>query len=227
MPITLSCDKCAKPFEVDDEHAGSRAACPFCGDVNRVPSTDQIEKDRRELSRQGVGAGATAKDEEVIAVVRQAMFRAHPLLYSALVLLIVGGCIAAGLAAASVVAVALVPVGFGVAAVGALALLGWWLAPHRWTKLVITSRRTIRQEGIVMRKTSEVLHQHVTNVVIEQSLLQRLLDVGYIGLDTAGQGGMSDSSGRRNSIEIQVSNIPKPYEVKALIDRYRIGDGKL
>ena len=241
VPITITCDKCERRFEVDDEHAGGRAECPYCGDVNRIPAAaaavgeapvatgrgrgrPALPATAARPSRTATSAGATGTDEEVVAVVRQAMFRAHPFLYSGLVLLIVAGTVGAGLAAASVVGAWLVPAGLIVAGVGALALLGWWLAPHRWTKLVITNRRTIRQEGIVMRKTSEVLHHHVVNVVIEQSLLQRLLGVGYLGIDTAGQAA-GTGPGSSSNIEIEVSDIPQPYEVKKLIDRFRLGEG--
>ncbi|HMN96524.1 MAG TPA: PH domain-containing protein [Phycisphaerales bacterium] len=247
MALRISCDRCDRLFEVDEEHAGGRAACPWCGDVNRVPvhaptPGAPLPKGRAPSppgaggvpgipgspgplaapTREAAAAGATAAGEEVVAVVRQAMFRAHPFLYAAFVLLILGGAVGAGLAGASVVAIWLAPVGLAAMAIGSLALVGWWLAPHRWTKLVITTRRTIRQEGIVMRKTSEVLHHHVTNVVIEQSLFQRLLGVGYIGIDTAGQGAGTGASAASH-IEIEVWNIPKPYEVKATIDRYRLG----
>jgi uncharacterized membrane protein YdbT with pleckstrin-like domain len=249
VAITLTCDRCEKRFEVDLEHAGGRASCPYCGDVNRVPAGPvpeepghpvgrSLETPRasgsaaapgtaaqgRGASRTAASAGADGEDEQVIAVVRKAMFRAHPFIYSGLVVLIVGGALLAGLAAASVVGAWLVPGGLIISAIGALTLLGWWLAPHRWTKLVITNRRTIRQEGIVMRKTSEVLHHHVVNVVIEQSLLQRLLGVGYLGLDSAGQAA-GTGAGAASHIEIEVSGIPDPYGVKRIIDRYRLGDG--
>lgn len=225
MPITITCDKCDQPFEVDDKDAGGRAACPYCGDVNRIPDAPQHAVASRPVAKGVVRAsrgGGVPEGEEIVAVVRQAMFRAHPFIYSGIALVLLAGVVLAILAAASIVAAALVPVGLVVAAVAALALLFWWLAPHRWTKLVITTRRTIRQEGIVMRKTSEVLHSHVTNVVIEQGLIDRLLDVGYIGLDTAGQGGATGPSGARSDIEIEIGDVPRPYDVKALIDKYRL-----
>ena len=224
MPITITCDKCDKRFEVDDVDAGKRASCPYCGDVNRVPA-------KRTVAGRSVGAaqaqdraGSTQAiaDEPVLAVVRQAMFRAHPLVYSLLVIGIVGGLLLAILASASFVAAPLAIPGLALAAVATIALIVWWLAPHRWTKLTITTRRTIRQEGIVMRKTSEVLHSNVTNVIIEQGLIGRLLDVGYLGLDTAGQGGLANAAGVRSSIEIEIWNVPKPYEVKKLIDGQRL-----
>jgi uncharacterized membrane protein YdbT with pleckstrin-like domain len=156
------------------------------------------------------------------------MFRAHPFWFTLMLLFVVGGIVLAAMAKTSP-RFATMPwmfwVGVGVSAAGVLWWLGWWAAPHRWVKLVITNKRTIRQEGIVMRRTSEVLHSHVTNITINQGLLQRILNVGSIAIDSAGQGGdvRSTESGKdsRSNIEIEVHNIPRPYAVKQLIDRHR------
>ena len=61
------------------------------------------------------------------------------------------------------------------------------------------------------RHTSEVLHDHVRNIEIRQSFLQRITNVGYLGISSSGQDG----------IEIEIKDLPKPYELKALIDKYR------
>jgi len=37
MPIRFYCASCARPIEVDDEHAGKVAACPYCRQVVPVP----------------------------------------------------------------------------------------------------------------------------------------------------------------------------------------------
>jgi uncharacterized membrane protein YdbT with pleckstrin-like domain len=117
--------------------------------------------------------------------------------------------------------------GAALAVAAALWWLAWWAAPHRWIKLTITNKRTIKQEGIIMRSTSEVLHKDVRGVMIKQGLLQRIFNVGYIGIDSAGQGGdqiptLHGEPPRQSNIEIEVHNIPKPYAVKAIIDQYRV-----
>jgi hypothetical protein len=38
MPIQFECSGCGQPIEVDDEHAGKSAACPYCQRVVTVPS---------------------------------------------------------------------------------------------------------------------------------------------------------------------------------------------
>jgi hypothetical protein len=56
-----------------------------------------------------------------------------------------------------------------------------------------------------------VLHNHVRSVDIQQNFLQRILNVGSVGVDSAGQ----------DEIEIIVHDLPTPFKVKEIIDRYR------
>ena len=239
--ITLTCDKCDKPFEIEDDASGEKVSCPYCGDITRVPAAQPgaaavsaatasaARTPPATTQRTGKSATSGSDPETIVAVVRQGMFRAHPFWYLLMVLVFLGGIVLAVLSTTMQQLAAnsgwLLWVGSGMAALGVLWWLGWWAAPHRWVKLTITNKRTIRQEGIVMRKTSEVLHKHVTNVTIEQTLLGRLLDVGYIGIDSAGQGGevegSEDQHHRRSAIEIEVDHIPHPFRIKEIIDRYR------
>lgn len=232
--INVTCDNCDKPFEVDDDaQPGEKVSCPYCGDINRMPAPPQrvpatagapvVAKGKRlpevpegAMPHKQVSQPAQEAEEKNVMVVRQAMFRAHPFLYSLMVLVILLG---ATWAIAAVVQTQWarwhVWLGLIVALLGVTWWLVWWGAPHRWVKLIITNKRTIRQEGIVVRKTSEVLHTHIRNVKIEQSVLQRVLGVGSISIDTAG------GSDEKNMIEIQMDNVAKPYDVKSVIDQYR------
>ena len=49
------------------------------------------------------------------------------------------------------------------------------------------------------------------NIQIEQGFWNRVFNVGTIGISSSGQDG----------IEILIANIPKPDEVKKVIDHYR------
>ncbi len=101
-------------------------------------------------------------------------------------------------------------------ALGMLLLLSWWLdcLGHR---LVVTDRRTIFRKGLLSKFTNEVLHSHVRNIQINQSVFQRLMHVGSIGISSSGQAG----------IEIFIRGIPNPYDVKRIIDQYRFGESVL
>jgi membrane protein YdbS with pleckstrin-like domain len=235
--ITITCDNCDKPFEVDDDaQPGEKVSCPYCGDINRMPAPPApsqaagssgavaaVPKGKPlpavpegAMPHKRVSQPAQEDEEKEVMIVRQAMFRAHPFLYSLMILVILLG-ITWTIAALVQTQWARWHVWLGliVALLGGVWWLIWWGAPHRWVKLIITNKRTIRQEGIVVRKTSEVLHSHIRNVKIEQSVLQRVLGVGSISIDTSG------GTDHDNMIEIQMDNVAKPYDVKSVIDQYR------
>ena len=175
--------------------------CPHCGDINRVPAAAAAD------SVPTLDAG-----ERELSVVHPAMARAHPFRFLAVAALLIGGLV---LAFASGPSDALWDwlawLGWLMVAAAVVWWIAWYLAAHLWIKLTISNKRTVRQEGIVRRYTSEVLHEHVRNVEIKQSLMQRILKVGYIGISSAGQ----------DDIEIEVKDVPRPYELKALIDEHR------
>lgn len=157
-----------------------------------------------------------AAGERSICTIRPAMFRAHPFRYLLIVLLAIGGIVLAVTAFIkspddqSFQPWMLWP-GLLITAASAIWWFYWWMASTLWMRLEISDKRTIRHEGIVRRHSTEVLHDHVRSVDINQTFLQRIFNVGYIGIDSAGQDG----------IEIEVRDIPAPYDVKAVIDRYR------
>ena len=115
-----------------------------------------------------------------------AMFRTHPFGYLLSLLLIVA------------------------AGAGLIILLIWWLRIRGLT-LIVTDRRTILERGVLSRSSNEVLHEHVRNIVVEQTFFERIFRTGKIGISSAGQAGM----------EIEASGIPDPNMVKRLIDKHR------
>lgn len=108
------------------------------------------------------------------------------------------------------------PVEFIVTAVLCLVVVGfviflvWWLR-CKGTQLTITNDRTRLRKGILSKSITEVWHQDVRNVQLNQTFFQRLLGVGSLGISSAGQSGL----------EISVSGIPDPEQVKELIDQHR------
>ena len=152
--------------------------------------------------------------ERIICILRPAMFRAHPLKFLLVALLFLGGL--------AVMVGAWLPEGRGLPAwtawVGgslvvfaAIWWTSWWVRTTLWTKVTISNRRTIHYRGIIRRSSTEVLHDHVRSVDIRQTFLQRIFNVGYLGIDSPGQDG----------IEIEVDDMPAPYDIKKVIDRYR------
>lgn len=212
--MLIQCDNCERQFDVPDDTTAAKAPCPYCGDINRVPMTAAAPAGAR--SAQAAAPAATvatgSEPEKTICIVRPAMFRAHPWKYSGLVLLILGGIALLVMSLMTVVALPwLIWPGLLMTIVGLIWFGSWWLSVHLWTKLIVSNKRTTRHEGIVKRHTTEVLHDHVRSVDIQQSLMERIFGVGTVGIDSAGQ----------DDVEIIMKDIPKPYEVKKVIDTYR------
>ena len=55
------------------------------------------------------------------------------------------------------------------------------------------------------------IYRNVRNIQVRQSFLQRMFNVGWIGISSAGQSG----------VEIEVNGIPDPERVKEIIDEHR------
>jgi len=94
--------------------------------------------------------------------------------------------------------------------VGFVIFLVWWLR-CKGTQLTVTTDRTRLRKGILSKSITEVWHQDVRNVQLNQTFPQRLLGVGSLGISSAGQAGL----------EISVAGIPDPEQVKDLIDQRR------
>lgn len=152
--------------------------------------------------------------ERIIAVVRPAMFRAHPFRFLGIALVFVagvGGAIAAKIGIEGTTGTVVALAAFLVALAAIVAWATWWIGASLWMRVEITNLRTVRYEGIVRRHSTEVLHDHVRSVDIRQGFLQRVMNVGTVGIDSAGQDG----------IEIEIDDMPDPYGIKKVIDRYR------
>ncbi|MCA9040556.1 MAG: PH domain-containing protein [Planctomycetaceae bacterium] len=92
-------------------------------------------------------------------------------------------------------------------------ILGWlwllyWYLQCLSSKLTITNSRIIHRTGLLSKNENEVRIKHVRNVQIRQSFFQRMMNVGYIGISTAGQSG----------VEISMNGMPDPDGVQELIN---------
>lgn len=201
--ITLECDNCEQSFKVEVDKAGTKVPCPACGDINRVPAAHSPES---------AGLPPDAGPEQQILSFRPAMVRARPISALIIVLMVIGGL--AGLVAAwRADRTTLQYVGLGVMLLG---VIWWavWYVHHLAEHLTVSNKRTTYRRGLLRKHTSEVLHDHIRNLQIEQSLFQRLLNTGRITLDSAAGGGAV-------SAEITVDHVPQPKKIKDIIDRYR------
>ncbi len=95
--------------------------------------------------------------------------------------------------------------------VGLIILLIWWLR-NKGTVLTVTDERTILRRGLLSKSLNEVWHQDVRNVRLSQSFWQRVFGAGTPEISSAGQA----------DVEIKVTGIPDPDEVKEIIDRHKM-----
>jgi hypothetical protein len=90
---------------------------------------------------------------------------------------------------------------------GALVMFFWWWVLSLFTTVTVTNKRTTFQEGLISRETSEVQHDDVRNLQIDQNILERLLGIGDIAISSSGQ----------DDMEIQVKGIPSPDRLAKVI----------
>ncbi|MCP4833325.1 MAG: PH domain-containing protein [Phycisphaera sp.] len=207
-PIEIVCDACDRSFPADP--GLEKMPCPYCGDVNRIERADGPAASRSPGPTSS--SAPPPSNEELLRTVRPALVRGHPIASLLSFLLLAGGLATVVLALTGGLPEWTRWIGIA----GGLVGLGWsfWIfvLGHRWDRLKITDRRTIDERGIVMRSTSEVLHVHVRNLRITQTVWQRIMGIGNMEVDSAAGDGMAD---------IRITNIPDPDGVKRLIDHHR------
>lgn len=209
--VRLICRKCDEVLELGDECAGHSIRCTKCGEINEAPAAPAKERTPEQQARvEAEGLPPERGPEQRVMRIRKTMFRSRPLTCSLTWLVAVGGLVAAiyfGAIQAN-------PVGgwisFILAVLGWL-VLGWWKLMTYSASLTITNKRTIARRGILSRATSEVLHDNIRNVQIQQNLWERIWRIGTISISSAGQAG----------VEIEMRRVPSPDRVREIIDLYR------
>lgn len=214
--IQIRCDNCERLIEVEDSEAGTKVACPNCGDINRVPlaGADAVGGPREGQSPAPDRAAAAgyppdSGPEQTVRTLRPCMFRARPLLFSANALVLLAGLVGVvwGLSQDK----AWIWILGAVAGVVAVLVLSLWWIHTLSAALVVTNKRTIQKKGLLARSTSEVVHDNIRNVQIDQTFWQRIWGVGTIGISSSGQDG----------IEVQMGELKNPEEIRRIIDLYR------
>lgn len=214
--VSKSCDRCERSIEFPDEKAGAKVECPYCGDMNTMPALagTHVPVERTRGSDRAVAAGypPDSGPEQRVVMVRPAWVRSQP--FKAVGAMLLG---ATGLVLGLIHLVSPQAVPTWAAIIAVLAAVGfggavlWWWIESLSAALEVTNKRTVARRGIFSRSTSEVLHDNIRNVQIEQTFWQRVWGVGSIGISSSGQDG----------IEIQMDRIPGPQRLQQVIDLYR------
>ncbi|RMH82381.1 MAG: PH domain-containing protein [Actinomyces sp.] len=109
------------------------------------------------------------------------------------------------------------------ALVGVLVLAAavWWLAVFvKWntTNFVVTNERVISRTGVIAKKGIEIPLDRINTVFFDQTLFERLIGAGDLGIESAGEGG------RQTFTDIRRPNLVQNeiYRQKELLEERRL-----
>lgn len=193
-------EKVDKPRGIDTRDAADRPGSAPAG-----APVDTRPKDRAEKA----GLPPDSGPEQDVRRVRTAMLRAAPFRFislSALVLAAIGFGVWFAYENRPVVAAIV-----GVIGLGAFGWLLFWKVQTYATRLRVTNKRTVMTTGLFSRATTEVVHDNIRNVKIDQSFWERVWNVGRISIASSGT----------DDEEIEMAGVPNPHELARIIDLYR------
>lgn len=195
---------------------GKQLDCPLCGQpfLAEAPVAKPLGPEKAGAAVADEPSVMLAADNEnELEVVRPAIFRSHffGVILCASLLFCGAGLLIFGAMTATLLVVPglyfLIGGTLGVL-VGGFFLLKWWLI-GKTHRLTITTERSIYRSGIIHRFTSEVRHDDVRNIKMDQNFKERLLNYGDIAISSSGQ----------DDMEIVIRAIPHPQEIADLIRR--------
>ena len=231
LTLKNQCPYCGELMEIDSHLSGEMVTCSNqeCGQVFRfvVPegrptqqddAASHISKDQSDES----GPGARVSEETELFRVHPAFIRCRPIKALGMGLLGLLGMVA--LLAGSGVGLGLgdmdrldsLPGGLVMSLGGALVVVSlltflWWWIGTVFTTVTVTTKRTVHRVGIIARNSSEVQHDDVRNLQIDQSILERILGIGDIAISSSGQ----------DDMEIVAVGVPNPERIAKVVRKYQ------
>lgn len=220
--LSTQCPYCSHEVDSTIEHLDGPIVCPECNKPFEMEMPTAVVTSVHQVDEKAAGNQrlASEPDERTLANVHPVIFRARPvatLILGAIFLLAVAAMIS------SVTGMAVAGYSFGdTMMLGPVSLLTWgcvcvllvlagvvgyWMLLSRFTTLTVTDDRTIFQRGIISRETSEVQHDDVRNIQLDQSFAQRLLNVGGVAVSSSGQ----------DDLEVVAKRLPHPERIIQLI----------
>jgi hypothetical protein len=210
------CPQCQKIVRIDESVLGKQVDCPLCGQpfVAEAPVSQPLgPAGPTDEHADEPTIRLSSDDESELKAVHPAVFRRHLFGTALCAILILGGI---GLVIfGAVTATLLAPPGLYFLIAGSLAALCGAFFVLKWSiigkthKLTITTERSIYRSGIFHRFTSEVRHDDVRNIKLDQNLKERILNFGDLAISSSGQ----------DDMEIVIRDIPHPQEIADLIRR--------
>ncbi|MEM9295278.1 MAG: PH domain-containing protein [Planctomycetota bacterium] len=199
--FTFICPHCGEPQTVRADQLDGPVVCQACGMpfFARVPDAKLAMADGRAVRAPG------DEPEAEVATFHPAAFRQTPMRTASwvgLLVFAVAGSIAAWTQLEGAPRTILAWAGL-VLAVIALGGLGVMALLTRFEVLRVTTQRSVWVRGIIERRTSEVQHDDIRNIQLEQGVVERLVGVGTVAISSAGQ----------DDMEIVVRGLPAPAKV--------------
>ena len=218
--VDYKCPHCGATSSVSEVLMGEQIDCRTCHKpfVLGVPVAQPLRDGTIGTPDHVVDAGG-GDTEETVLVTHPAAFRNRPgktllaILAIALGVAVVIAGLAGGLGLGLIEPVTAAVGGTVVAAVGGVLIaggliaMGIWLIKSRVETLTVTSDRTTYRWGIVQRDTTEIRHDDVRNLQVEQSGADRLFGVGNLFLSSSGQDGL----------EIRAYGVPHPEKTADVV----------
>lgn len=204
------CPHCGETVVITDDVMGSVVDCPLCENPFKVDVPTAHPADRSRVNGDTPEVDRAERAEGELIVTHPAMFRADPFWFAldwGLVLLGVAGILLSMWWSVDVISRSIQILAGGLLIVSGLGLLGAWWLKTRYTTLTVTTKRTILRKGLIAKNTSEVQHDDVRNLQVDQNIFERIVGVGDLAVSSAGQAGL----------EIHVQGIPKPDYVAETI----------
>jgi DNA-directed RNA polymerase subunit RPC12/RpoP len=203
------CPHCGETIRIADEVMGQVVDCPMCESPFKVDVPTALPADPSTIHDDLPGIEHPDRAEGELKSVHPAMFRTHPVAFIGYWAMVIVGGAAIVLAMWNYEFISQtfqIVAGSVLALIGAILLLKWWLETI-YTQLTVTSKRTILRKGIIAKQTTEVQHDDVRNIQVDQNIYERLAGVGDLAISSSGQ----------DELEIQVHGIPRPNEVAEII----------
>lgn len=194
------CSHCTQSMEGPEDMVGQLIDCPGCGKSIELCRQKNNQPQATQLNT----AGEFTEYES-----HPAMFRSRPVLYCLILLMMFFG-IPLAVIGQGELAMDLLPANLFGFLMGGL-ILSLWKVGTLCRKLTITNKRSIGRHGLLSKRTSEVLHRDIRNVIVDQGVFQRIFKTGTVAIASAGHGGM----------EIVAHGMPYPNRIKSIIDSHR------
>lgn len=87
--------------------------------------------------------------------------------------------------------------------IGTLAWFGWVYTQWTTTNFVVTNERVISRTGVISKEGIEIPLDRINTVFFNQSVFERLIGAGDLGIESAGEGGRQQFSDIRRPNLVQ------------------------